>query len=130
MEQSKQTVLCVDDNEDNCELLTFIFEQEGFEVIACQSIEECSIQIRKKKLGAIVLDNHFGDSTSLEVCKEIRSFDSRVPVVFYSGEARPKEIEKALAAGANAYLIKPSDFDKLTDTVIGLIGAQTENSLS
>jgi CheY-like chemotaxis protein len=128
MEQSKQTVLCVDDNEDNCELLTFIFEQEGFEVTACQSIEECSIEIRKKKLSAVVLDNHFGDSTSFEICKEIRGFDSRLPIVFYSGEARPKEIEKALAAGANAYLIKPNDFDKLTDTVIELIGAQTENT--
>jgi CheY-like chemotaxis protein len=128
MEQSKQTVLCVDDNEDNCELLTFIFEQEGFEVTACQSIEECSIEIRKKKLSAVVLDNHFGDSTSLEICKEIRGFDSRLPIVFYSGEARPKEIEKALAAGANAYLIKPNDFANLTDTVIELIGAQTENT--
>ncbi len=128
MEQSKQTVLCVDDNEDNCELVTFIFEQKGFEVTACQSIEECSIQIRKKKFSAIVLDNRFGDTTSLEVCREIRGFDSRVPIVFYSGEARPKEIEKALAAGANAYLIKPNDFGKLTDTVIGFIGAQTENT--
>jgi DNA-binding NtrC family response regulator len=121
MEQPKQTVLCVDDNTDNCELLTFVFELQGFEVVICESLEECSIEIRKRKFSAIILDNHFGDTTSLEVCKEIRDFDSNMPIIFYSGEARPKEIEKAMQAGANAYLVKPTDFDKLTDTVIKLI---------
>ena len=121
MESPKKTILCVDDNTDNCELLTFIFEQQGFEVIACESIEECDIEIRKRKLSAVILDNHFGDTTSLEICKEIRLFDPTVPIVFYSGETRPNEIEQALQAGANAYFVKPNDFDKLTDATARLI---------
>jgi two-component system nitrogen regulation response regulator GlnG len=120
MERSKKTILCVDDNKDNCDLLTFIFEQQGFDVTACESIEEGSIQIRKRKYSAVVLDNYFGDTTSLEVCKEFRWIDPHVPIIFYSGEARESEIEKAIAAGADAYLIKPNDFEKLVPTVIAL----------
>lgn len=122
MEHIKHTILCVDDNKDNCDLLSFVFGQEGFEVISCESVEECSIEIRKRKLSAVILDNHFGETTSLEVCKEIRDFDTSIPIIFYSGESRPKEIEKALQAGADAYLVKPNDFDKLTTTVNRFIG--------
>jgi len=121
MNQSKAAILCVDDNRDNCELLTFVFESRGFEVKTCQTISEGFFQAKQRNFSAIILDNRFGETTSLEVCREIRFFDPITPIVFYSGEARQSEIEKALAAGANAYLIKPSGFEELTETVIKLI---------
>jgi DNA-binding response OmpR family regulator len=121
MDQSKKTILCVDDNKDNCDLLTFVFENEGFDVVTCESVEECSIQIRKRKYSAVILDNRFGETTSLDVCKEIRWFDPVLPIIFYSGEARELEIAKALAAGADTYLIKPNDFGKLVPTVLAFL---------
>jgi two-component system response regulator RegA len=121
MNNSNPTLLCVDDNRDNCELLAFVFKQAGFEVKTCQTISEGLYQAKQRNYSAIILDNHFGETSSLEVCREIRWFDPVTPIVFYSGEVRQSEIEKALNAGANSYLIKPNDFDKLSDTVIKLI---------
>ena len=69
--------------------------------------------------GAIVLENGFDKTTGVEVCRVVRIFDCDTPIVFLSGEARPHEIAKALAAGADAYLVKPQDFEKLEQTVIG-----------
>ena len=121
MKSSKYTVLCVDDDKDNLELLTFVFEHADFEVLACDSLDECLNHARNKNLDSIILDNRFGNETSLEVCQEIRDFNPTIPIVFYSGEAREIEIRKVLTACADAYLVKPNDFEKLTQTVADLI---------
>ena len=121
MQTSKYTILCVDDDKDNLDLLTFVFEDADFEVLSCDSLDECLTHARNKKLDAIILDNRFGNQSSLETCEEIRAFNPEIPIVFYSGEAREIEIHKVLKACADAYLIKPNDFEKLTQTVVKLI---------
>jgi DNA-binding response OmpR family regulator len=121
MQGSKYTILCVDDDKDNLDLLTFVFEHADFEVLACDSLDECLNHARNKKLDAIILDNRFGNQSSLDVCEEIRSFNPQIPIIFYSGEAREIEIHKVLDACADAYLVKPNDFEKLTQTVVQLI---------
>ncbi|MDQ3801363.1 MAG: response regulator [Acidobacteriota bacterium] len=127
MKQSKHSILCVDDDKDNLDLIKFVFEEKDFEVIACDSLEDCLLQIRRNRFNAIILDNHFNDRTSLEICREIRLYNPYTPIIFFSGEARPAEIENALKAGGNAYLVKPNDFHKLTETVAAHIRqAQSE----
>lgn len=120
MEQERKAILCIEDDEDTCELLSFVFEQKGYKVKTC-SQTDCLTLIHEEKFLAIVLDNYFDGIKGTSICREIRSFDQTTPVVFFSGEARKAEIDKGLAAGANAYLIKPNDFEKLTETVINLI---------
>lgn len=121
MEQLKQTVFVCDDNADSCELIKMVFQLEGYEVASCDNLDDCLSQARQNNFNAIILDNRFGQVSSLEACREIREFNQSVPIIFYSGEARASEIDKALKAGANAYLVKPNDFERLTETVINLI---------
>jgi CheY-like chemotaxis protein len=127
MKQLKYTILCADNNKDNLDLIKFLFEEKGIEVIACDSLEDCLLQIRQNSFAAVVLDNRFGDRSSREICQEIRIHNPHTPIVFFSSEARAAEIENALAAGGSAYLIKPNDLDKLTETVVKYIQeAQSE----
>lgn len=121
MEQSKQTVFVCDDNADSCELIKMVFHLEGYEVVSCDNLEDCLSGARRNDFDAIILDNRFGHVSSLEACREIRGFNRSVPIIFYSGEARASEIDKAHEAGADAYLVKPNDFERLTETVINLI---------
>ncbi|HLM01840.1 MAG TPA: response regulator [Pyrinomonadaceae bacterium] len=121
MQASKYTILCVDDDRDNLDLLSFVFEHADFKVLACDSLDECLDYAGNEKLDAIILDNRFGNQTSLEVCRQIRALNPDIPIVFYSGEAREIEIRKVMQACADAYLIKPNDFEKLTQTVVELI---------
>lgn len=120
MKESKYKILCIEDDEDTCELMTFVFEQAGYKIETC-SREDCLKLIYERRFLAIVLDNYFHGLRGAEICQEIRSIDSEIPIIFFTGEARDSEKEKALAAGANAYLIKPNDFERLTETVINLI---------
>lgn len=120
MENNDFKILCIEDDKDTCELLTFVFEQEGYNVESCSQID-CLNLIREKKFLAVILDNYFIGISGVEICRELRSFDKTTPIIFFSGEARPEEIEKALSAGANDYLVKPNDFERLQPTTIKLI---------
>jgi CheY-like chemotaxis protein len=121
MENSKPLILCIDDDYDTRELIKFTFQFADYQVTACSTAEEGLLRAKKGGFGAIILDNRFRDASGVEICRETRRFDPVTPIVFFSGESRPGEIEKAFAAGANAYLVKPNDFEKLTQTVINLI---------
>ena len=121
MNPAKRNILCLDENEDSLELLTITFEQEGFVVTTCRSLEDCLSQARQNEFSAIILDNRYGDGTSLDVCREISSFAPNTPIVFCSGEARQAEIAKAIEAGGDKYFVKPVDFDKLAVAVKELV---------
>jgi DNA-binding response OmpR family regulator len=121
MKSAKRTILCIDENEDNLELLTVTFEQEGFQVTTCRSLEECLAHARRNEFSAIILDNRLGNRTSLDVCREISEISPQTPIIFCSGEARTTEIAKAIEAGGDRYFVKPVDFDKLVEAVKELI---------
>ena len=130
MNESKQKILCIDDDNDTCVLVDFVLKEEGYDITSCNSAEDGLFQARKGNFAAIILDNRFERTDGVKICEEIRSFNSIVPIIFLSGEARPAEIEKALAAGANAYLVKPNDFEKLTETIVGLTGENRTKAVS
>jgi two-component system alkaline phosphatase synthesis response regulator PhoP len=121
MLNDKRSILCVEDDKDNSDLLTYLFESEGFEVTTCGTVEECLYHALQRSFDAIILDNRLGHTTTVGACQEIRKNDPNVPIIYYSGESRPKEIEKALSECAVAYLVKPDDFEKLVPTIIKLI---------
>jgi len=120
MKELKSKILCIEDDEDTCDLVTFVFNQAGYEIKSC-SQTDCLEHIQKEEFLAIILDNYFDGLSGINICEEIRSFDQTTPIIFLSGEARQAEIDKAMAAGANAYLIKPTDFEKLVPTAIKCI---------
>lgn len=121
MTETNKSIFICEDDADSRELLRFAFELEGCTVTTCDNLEECLAQARTGNFQAIILDNRLDGTSSVEVCRQLRDVHSGIPIIFYSGEARQAEIDKALAAGANVYLIKPLDFERLPETVIALI---------
>jgi DNA-binding response OmpR family regulator len=120
MNPNDHRILCIEDDKDTCDLLTFIFQQEGFKVESCSKID-CLNLLHEEKFSAVILDNYFIETSGVNICRELRSFDKTTPVIFFSGETRKSEIEQALEAGANTYLVKPNDFEKLVPTTLELI---------
>lgn len=118
--QAASSILCIEDDEDTCALLKFVFEQEGFHVTTCSAVD-CLEIVEKNGFSAIILDNYFGDLSGIDICREIRKWYPIVPIIFFSGEIRETEKDKALAAGANTYLVKPNDFEILVETTLKFI---------
>ena len=123
----KDKILCIDDD-DTCDLVKCLLEQEGFQVVACSTAQEGIDYIKANNLKLVILDNRLTKTNGIEVCKEIRSFNSHIPILFFSGEARQSEINKALQAGAaSTYLVKPLGFEKPAETVIRLLREVNRN---
>ena len=65
--------------------------------------------IARGRFDLYLLDNWLPGGSGVELCREIRRSDPSTPIVFYSGAGLDFEREEALAAGAQAYLVKPGD---------------------
>lgn len=114
-------ILCVEDDKDSCELLDFILSGEGFQVVSCSTSKEGLHLARQSGFSAIVLDYRLPEISGLEICREIRTYNKQTPIIFYTASAYPKEKEAGLKAGANAYLIKPNDLEKIAQTITDLV---------
>lgn len=71
----------------------------------------------------ILLDLNLPGTDGREVIQEIKQDDSLkiIPVVVFTTSANPKDIETCYRNGANGYIVKPIDLDKLRKTVRLLI---------
>lgn len=117
----KKRILCVDDEEDTREMLCALLGLVNCEVLTAATAAEALEMIARERFDLYLLDNWLPGGSGTELCRKIRETDSSTPVVFYSGAALDSEREEALAAGAQAYLVKPRDLGLLVETVNSLL---------
>jgi DNA-binding response OmpR family regulator len=113
-------VLCVDDDEDACEMLSMLLKSQRIDVTCAQSAVDAWPLIRAECFDLYLLDAWLPSVDGFEFCRQIREFDSNTPILFYSGAAYDADKQKGIAAGANAYVAKP-DVEGLIETISSLI---------
>jgi CheY-like chemotaxis protein len=116
-------ILCVDDDKDSCELITFMLKSasDDFEISAVNSSTEAVRLIREKSFDLYILDYRLPGMSGIELCQLIRETDAETPIIFFSAMAFDKDRKTAIEAGANAYLVKPNDVGIFTETVEKLL---------
>jgi len=112
------TVLYIEDNLANLRLIErILLQQSQIKLLAAmQGIIGLELA-RQHHLDLILLDLNLPDMGGQEVLRQLREDPAtrETPVVIISADATPGQIERLLAAGANAYLTKPLDpFDLQT----------------
>jgi len=117
----KKRILFVDDEEDTREMLCALLGLVNCKVLTAGTAAEALEMIAREHFDLYLLDNWLPGGSGAELCRKIRETDPTTPVVFYSGAALDSEREEALAAGAQAYLVKPRDLGLLVDTVNSLL---------
>lgn len=78
---------------------------------------------RTQKPDLILLDLHLPDKPGQEVLRQLKDdpMTSEIPVVILSADATPGQIDRLLAAGAQAYLTKPLDVGSVLRIFDGLL---------
>jgi DNA-binding response OmpR family regulator len=111
MNQDKRKVLVVDDNQDIRELVMHILDADGFHVFAAEDGQNAAAILRSNQMDLILLDVMMPGTSGLELLKEIRTGSLKghqdVPVIMITAMATTDDIDKALAIGANSYIVKP-----------------------
>lgn len=113
-------VLCVDDDRDACEMLSEMLKLSGIKCLCASSAEEARRLMNIQRFDLYVLDAWLPGLDGFEFCRQIRMVDSTTPILFYSSAAYDSDKQKGIAAGANAYLVKP-DVESLLETMSSLI---------
>ena len=103
------TVLVVEDEPAQREVLAYNLEAEGFRVAKAGNGEEALVLVDETMPDIIVLDWMLPNVSGIEVCRQLkmRSETRSVPIIMLS--ARSEEVDKVrgLETGADDYVVKP-----------------------
>ena len=109
---SRGSLLVVDDNEANRDVLSRRLRQRGFEVAVAADGPSALVLAAQAAFDLILLDVEMPGMSGLEVLSQLRKAHSRteLPVIMVTARTSGDDIVEALAFGANDYVTKPIDF--------------------
>jgi two-component system, sensor histidine kinase and response regulator len=111
---SSPTILVVDDQPVNVQLLKRKLEREGIRVIAAFTGQEALEIVAKEKPDLILLDVMMPDMDGIDVCQRLQEREETrsVPVIFITARSSKESKLEGLAVGAVDYITKPIDLDE------------------
>lgn len=103
------TVLIVEDEPAQREVLSYNFEAEGFHVAQAGNGEEALILVDEIAPDVIVLDWMLPSVSGIEVCRRLKSRPETrgVPIIMLSARSEEVDRVRGLETGADDYVIKP-----------------------
>jgi len=115
-ENSKKTILIVDDEQPIVDILVYNLQKEGYNTLAANDGEEAINIAFEQKPDLILLDIMLPKIDGLTVCKKIRN-SFNMPIIMIS--AKDEEIDKILGLelGADDYITKPFSVRELVARV-------------
>jgi DNA-binding response OmpR family regulator len=115
----QKKILVVDDEVDLVETIRFPLEAEGFNVLVAYNGEDALNQARTENPDLILLDIMLPKLDGYKVCRLLK-FDERyrnIPIIMLTARAQEKDKIIGLETGADEYITKPFDMDKLLEKV-------------
>jgi CheY-like chemotaxis protein/CHASE3 domain sensor protein len=109
-------ILVVEDDIRNIFALKSLLEPKGAKVEVARNGKEALGHLRDKgKVDLVLMDIMMPEMDGLEATREIRKLPelARLPIIALTAKAMADDRESCLAAGANDYIAKPLDVDKL-----------------
>ena len=108
------TILLVEDNEMNRDMLSRRLQRRGFEVIIAVNGEEAIAAASSEHPDLILMDMEIPIIDGWAATTEIKTaVSSNIPIVALTAHALVGDKEKAIAAGCDAYTTKPIYFAQL-----------------
>ncbi|HOX25326.1 MAG TPA: response regulator transcription factor [Candidatus Krumholzibacteria bacterium] len=114
---TSKRLLIIEDDQELIDLLSLHLESEGFQVVAAADGEAGLHAFQDGTYAIVILDWMLPSMSGLEVLREIRSQDSRTPVLMLT--ARTEEADKVLGLelGCDDYMTKPFSVRELAARV-------------
>jgi CheY-like chemotaxis protein len=117
LERDNPTILIVDDEPINLEIICAHLEDDDYTLITANNGEEAwaRIESNPQQYDAIILDRMMPGMDGMQVLANIKESEQleHVPVVMQTAKAENQEVVEGLRAGAYYYLTKPYNGDVL-----------------
>lgn len=125
-ENKEGTILVVDDNELNRDLVKLQLSRLGYRVRLADSGLAALQIVFSEKIDLVLLDLRMPGMSGMEVLGKIRQIHSllALPVIMVTADDQEHLIVEALRTGANDYLVKPLNFAVAVARIRAQLGAR------
>ena len=117
------TILVVDDEADSLDILTFVLQSEGAEVISVASAPVALDIFTKTNCDLIISDIGMPYIDGYTLIEEIRKLPQgeNIPAIAVTAYAGETEMQQSLDAGYQKHIAKPIDISLLIATITKLL---------
>lgn len=115
----KGTILYVEDNPDNRNLIRRVLNAEGYAVVEASRADQAFRKLETEKVDLILMDINMPDMDGYTLTSRIRKMETyaEIPIVAVTANVMRGDREKSLEAGCDGYIQKPIDIDTLTQQI-------------
>jgi CheY-like chemotaxis protein len=115
----QRRALVVDDEPVICALIGKVLNAAGMEALTLTRSAEAPSLLDEGKFDVVFLDLHMASPDGIELARLMRAsrFNCMTPIVLISDDQRPSAVSIGFAAGANFFIYKPIDTDRLRKLV-------------
>jgi DNA-binding NtrC family response regulator len=121
---SKGRILVIDDEIEIRESLEALLDLEGYEVDLAQNATEGERRLESRAYDLVLLDLMMPDKSGMEVLRDVRERDRHTPIFMITAYGTVEAAVQAVKLGANDYLPKPWDNEKLLIEIDRIIAGQ------
>ncbi len=114
---SRKSILVVDDEKGQREILEMILSGEGYDVTTASSGEAAMKFVADRHFDLVLTDLKMTGMSGLDLLKELTDFDKSIIVLLLTAHGSVDSAVDALRLGAFDYLQKPYDSEKLLETI-------------
>lgn len=118
-----KSILVIDDDETMRLSLRRLFESEGYKVITAADGTQLSDVLDDSPIDLIILDIGLPWLNGYELAQLLKENEDlkKIPLIFLSGKTSELDVKRGFEVGADDYIKKPFDVDKMKKTVKTLL---------
>jgi len=118
-DEIKGTILYVEDNLDNRNLIRRVLMSEGYSMVDAMNGKQAIERLEEGGVDLILMDINMPDTDGYTLTAKIKSMEkfSRIPIVAVTANVMRGDREKSLDAGCDGYIQKPIDIDILAQQI-------------
>ncbi len=115
----KKVILVVDDSPTIRKFVSVALSLKGFEILSCADGMEAIEILPTKKVDLLITDLNMPNVDGFELISSIRKNNDyrEIPIIVLSYLGDTEDIQKGLECGANSYLVKPFDPERIVHEV-------------
>jgi len=102
-------ILIADDNENIRDALTYLLEDEGYELLLAKDGADTLRKVRERKPDILFLDIMMPEINGYDVCRTIKNDPDlkSIYVIMLTAKGQVAEQERGKEVGADEYIVKP-----------------------
>jgi len=118
-------ILIVEDEPEIAEGLAALLKAKGHKASVCLDGGDAVARARQEKPELVLLDVMLPRVSGVDVCRLLRADPrlAKIKILMATGLGRMGDVEEAFKAGADDYLIKPFDSERLFKKIEKLLAA-------